>query len=173
MNKKWLSAIKNEIVNKYKISNPSFIIKEKNISKKNLLNWIKENLVLPHLWIRYKKMGSKSFELQSRLSKSKTKICIKIIKNYLKILLDQLNQPSFFTISFIDEITKAKYNGSTLYTNQQIIKELLYLFRLGYSKIVFDKEPTKENNRIIYHLRVDQDSLENMLNTGYLNLEYK
>ena len=37
-----------------------------------------------------------------------------------------------------------------------------------YSKISLFEDPIKNDNKIIYHLKVEEDSLENMLKKGYL-----
>jgi len=62
--------------------------------------------------------------------------------------------------------------GQSFYDTEEVRIELRFLFRVGKSKISFFKEPTETENEIVYHLFVEQDSLENMLKTGYLKLEY-
>ena len=87
----------------------------------------------------------------------------------------------FFTVNkfveFIneDELIDIKdVPGTTLYTLKEIKNELRFLFRKGYSKITLTQKPevNDKNQEVTHSLHVGENSLENMAQTKYLQLEY-
>lgn len=160
----WLKFIKENIQSKYKIADPIFWISGNKVESSALLRTLEDYAVLPDLWLKYKRIKDNAFELKCYFPNPSFDVCERLINealNFLKIDFEK----SFFTVSFDD------FENDTPYTYKEIKKELLYLLREGLSKIIFAKEPTTKKDKIIYHLWVEYDSLENMLKTGYLNLE--
>jgi hypothetical protein len=174
----WFQAIKTDIKNKHGIGNPKFCIDNKKLSDAEFDAWLKRFVSPPSLWIKYIKKENDFFELKPFRPDPKDEISNKLIEDFLKDL--SIDNQTYFTLNkYIvdaedDENMFGFYKskpGETFYNLAEIKVELRYLLRRGYSKISL-KEKTKLDNKIIYHLHIEQDSLENMLKTGYLQLEY-
>jgi hypothetical protein len=171
----WFEKIKEDIKNKYNIDNPQFIVNEKKLANTDeILRWIKATLIPSFKWIFYKKTSNNTFELKPFLPNPSSVICNSMIFNFLKNLTKNENV-ILFTISYTNfsEIQgELVVVGESVYDEKEISKELSYLFKTGKSKISFFKDPSKTDNKIIYHLFVTEDTLPNMLKSGYLQLEY-
>ena len=157
----WFDAIKKEIKEKYNITNPKFLVDELELPKDEFDQWLNKMVSLPHLWVQYIYLLDNIFELKPFSPYLEDKKCYEIIDNFLSTLETTEDQHEFILES------------DTTYSQKLIRIELRFLLRKGLSKIIFSKEPTKLDDKIIYHLSVEQDTLQNMLKTGYLQLEYE
>jgi len=176
--KQWFQAIKDDIKNKYYLTHPDFMVDGEVLDEEALEKWLKEVVIPPYFWLHYKKCDKERFELKSIRPFPEDKIVMKLINDFLSAL-DHEGRKSFFTINklvakevepgLLEEVYAP---GTTIYTLPEIKIEMRFLFRRGHSKITFAKEPTIKDDEVIYHLNVEQDSLQNMIKSGYLKLEY-
>ena len=166
----WVNAIKKDIFKKYNIKNIDFFVNEKKIENKALEQWLKKFALHPDFHVKYKHLKNNLFELKQFSSNPPDKISNQIISEYLKKIPFSNKKTLFLLTHPGDE--RNTVLGDSLYNKNEIKRELLYLFRIGFSKISSYKDPTETPNEIIYHLLSSQESLENMLQSGYLKLEY-
>ena len=166
----WLEAIKEDIRKKYSVGSPEFLVDGMSLDKKTFDEWLKKYVESPYHWIQYKHIKDDIFELKPFAPYPDEKVSKKIIDAYLQAL-SKTEKENGYMVTYIDE-EAVEIVGDSIYDEEEIKTELLYLFRLGWSKISFYKEPEEKDNKIRYHFFVEEDSLENMLKTGYLRLEY-
>ena len=178
----WLNAIKQSILKKYNNVNPKFYVDETMLQDNPFNVWLKSIVLPPYLWLKYIKIDSDTFELKPFCPDPDDKISMKFINNFLDTINYEENK-TYFTVNKYTEVYIENKNkqfgdyvvkdlpGETYYTKSEVTIELRYLLRKGYSKIILEKTSTLGDGKIIYHLHVGQDSLENMLDSGYLQLE--
>jgi hypothetical protein len=176
----WIDALHWEIKQNKKIDNPIFFIDDKKIDQASLEQILKEPDILSIYWVRYKHLDDNKFELKLFAPDPSDNISMSLINNFL-ISLPKTEKKKWFTVSYIEEnffdfktesLREQLIECDSFYDEEEVKIELRFLFRLGKSKISFFKEPTETENEIVYYLFVEQDSIENMLKTGYLKLEY-
>ncbi len=175
----WFNAIKNDIKNKYKIDNPKFCIDDIFLNEEEFEKWKKEFMIPPFFWVQYKHIKDNVFELKPYSPWPSDKALTKIIDDFLEKLIKE-KQAKYFCINKYYEVSKPEHEfidepGETIYTLSEAKVELKSLLRRGFSKIELFKETTVdtgEKEEKVYHLHVCQDSIENMIKTGYLELEY-
>ena len=178
----WLNAIKKDIERKYAITNPTFVVDETMLDGKTFEEWI-EILDDPDVrWIKYKKLNNNSFELKPFHPDPDDRMSMEKINTFLEIF-DYTEGNTYFTVNkffydledpFAETFIWIFQNvpGETYYNLNEIKIELCSLLRRGSSKITLQKTTSLSDGKIIHHLHVDQNSLDDMMKTGYLNLEY-
>jgi len=172
----WFKAITTDIKNKYKIDNPKFCIDDIFLEEDEFEKWKKEFMKPPFLWIQYKHIENNIFELKPHSPWPSNEVSMNIINAFLEGLVKE-KQAKHFCINKYYEVCKPFIDepGETIYTLSEAKIELRSLFRRGFSKIKLVKETiidTGKKKEKVYHLHVSQDSIENMLKSGYLKLEY-
>lgn len=88
---------------------------------------------------------------------------------------DNFFSGSVYTISERDLCGKSGVIvGDSFYSDDEVRVELLYLFRIGKSKISFNRAPffDQETKKLVHSLLVEEDTLENLTKSGLLKLEY-
>ncbi len=178
----WFNAIKQDIKNNYKIKDPEFFVDGIVLSFDRLEKWIEKVAIPPDLWVKYRWLKENSFELKPFTPDPPDEISYKIMNDLFEILPQDKLSNYFTATKFVNNlietletnvpIVESMVPGDKPYNQKEIVIELRSLLRRGYSKIIFEKDTTREEDKIVYHLRVEQDSLENMLKSGYLVLEY-
>ena len=174
----WLKLIKNDIYKKYKISNPRFIVDPAAIQGYTLESWLENIVDLKDYWLKYKRVDKSTFELKSFHCDPDEKLIFEIINKFIDELLTK-NKINYFTINkyiYIEKPSGFSYElnslpGETFYTLPEIKIELRFLLRKGYSKIGLEKI-SKVKKQFVARLKVDSDTLPNMIKSGYLQLEY-
>jgi hypothetical protein len=167
----WFNAIKKNIYTKYNIEKPEFLIDDEKLNEIELDKWLSKYITPPIYWMKYKKLQDNQFELKPFSPDPDDNISTSIIKEYLSNL--STDKKTWYTVNYNDAYENILIEGDSWYDNSEIETELLYLCRIGQSKISSHKDPTKNDKAIVYHLFIEQDSIEKMLNTEYLKLEYK
>jgi hypothetical protein len=177
----WLDAIKADIKNKYNIEKPKFCFDGIFLSAMEFEEWGKKYVRPPFFWVKYKHIENDAFELKPFSPWPPDEISMKIIDNFLNSLAKD-KQAKYFCINkyyylFNNETSESDYidkPGETYYTMPEASVELRSLLRRGYSKIELVKESLIEDvQEKAYHMHVGQDSIENMIKSGFLELEYK
>jgi hypothetical protein len=179
---KWLFTIKQNIQNKYNITNPIFIADPAALQDKDLNSWLEKSINpnYPFYWLKYKRIVDSTFELKPFLPNPDENLATNIINDFLTSI-DYVDEKTYFTVNKFVYVLNSNTNqydlkdvpGETYYNLPEIKVELGVLVRKGFSKITLEKQSMLEDGKIIYHLHVGQDSIENMLVSGYLELEYK
>ena len=168
--KDWLREIRKIILKKYGVINPTFIINEEIVNPVVLCEWLKKSVQPPIFWVKYKKLSDDQFELKMFSPDPSDEISEQIIFDYLnKIPASAKNK--MFMLNYPGTEGDIIL-GDSQYDEDEIKRELLYLFRTGLSKISLCRQPEEQEDKVVYHLLSGQDSLENMLKSGYLQLEY-
>ena len=176
----WLEEIKKDIFAKYKVSNPVFTLKGEVVDYGELRKWIFDIIHPSYNWLYYKKISDNKFEMSFFAPEVNLDVGRSIIKKFLDSLP---SGDSIFTLSYTstyfghsqDDYPSSYIEtiiGESLYDKEEIEGEIFYLVKNGKSKIEFFKDPTEEDGKTIYHLFVHEDTLPNMLKSGYLQLEY-
>lgn len=152
--KEWLEAIKLDIYKKYNIKTPRIFFHDGDRSL------VDEKTIF--LWLKYKQFDG-AFIVKPIAPDPEDVVSLQLIDDYLKTLG---SAKKIFTIAAV-----GKEAGTGLYDECEIKKELRYLFRQGMSKITVSNKEIM-NDITIFHLIIEQDTLQNMLNNNYLILEY-
>lgn len=155
----WLQSIKEDINKKHNNLSPKLTIDDIPVDEKTLMNWLKEHTKEWNQWILYKKTKDETFDLKNYFIDPPSEICKKILNDFFNNLPEK-EENLYFRIV-----------GDCLYDNKEARKEIFYLLKMRGAKISIGKS-LKENDKKVYHLSVKDDSIENMLKAGYLNLEY-
>lgn len=170
----WFSAIKKDITNKYGSENYKLIFDGAAVDQRDyaatLKSFVDDGYVLKYRCC--KKIDSKAFEIKPFES-----VCSeKKIEKLVSCVLSTFANNAFFTVNTYRYDNKlGKYvscRGITVYSKNEIRMELGYLFMSGYSKVAISKKEQLKNGEKIYHLDVKRDSIEGMVSSGYLELEY-
>lgn len=170
----WLSYIEQDIKEKYKISDPIFLLNEKIKKKQDVINWINKTILSSNLfadrWIKYKQKSVNKFELKSFFPDPSKDICIKIILNYFKeakIFFSSLN--SSFPISY--------KIGKTIYNQKEAEKQMLYIMNLGSTDFSGFGKPIPEinlnKNRIIHKVEGQEAEMFLCVEENLVEFEYK
>ncbi|MFC1895007.1 hypothetical protein ACFLYH_03605 [Candidatus Dependentiae bacterium] len=175
----WFEAIKEDIKHKYKIDNPKFSIDNIFLETQKFEKWKEEFMIPPFFWVQYKNIKDNIFELKPYSPWPTYEVLTEIINNFLEKLIKGKNA-KYFCINKYYEIFRHEHKfinepGETIYTISEAKVELKSLFRRGFSRIELTKKTTVNTGKReekVYHLHVSQDSIENMLKTKYLQLEY-
>ena len=176
----WLNAIKSGIKNKYNIEMPKFCFDDMFLNDAEFETWKIKYIKPPLYWVKYKHIKKDIFELKPFNPFPSDEISMKIIDVFLNKLIKE-KQAKYFCVnkyyySLNPETKECNYiykSGGTYYTLQEARTELRSLLRKGYSKIELINETEIENIcETAYHLHVKQDSVENMLKSHFLELEY-
>jgi len=178
----WLETIKRDIQIKYNIVNPIFVADLAALQDKDLYSWLSMviNDQYPDRWLEYKKIGILTFELKPFAPDPDKNLVKDIINKFLNTIPYE-GDHTYFTVNkfvYVENKEIRQYNlkdlpGETYYNFPEIKVELECLARNGFSKITLKKKSILDDGKIIYHLHVEQDSIENMLKSGFLELEYK
>jgi hypothetical protein len=168
--KEWFDTIKQAIKQKYKINNPEFFVDGIKLEDNELETWLKKYIDPGLLWMKYKKLEKNQFELKPFLPDPDDKVSMQLIDRFLSSL-PYTQKTKWYKINYIEDYDNELIEGDSWYDLDEIRIELRYLSRIGKSKITQFKKPTETENEIVYHLFVEQDSLQNMLDDGYLVLE--
>jgi len=175
----WFKAITTDIKNKYKINNTKFCIDGIFLEENEFEKWKKEFMIPPFFWVQYKHVKNNIFELKPYSPWPSDEVSMNIINVFLEGLVKE-KQAKYFCINKYYEVYRPEHEyidepGETIYTLSEAKVELRSLFRRGFSKMELIKETTVdtgEREEKVYHLHVLQDSIENMLKRGYLELKY-
>jgi len=166
----WLEAIKKDIKQKYNISDPEFLVDEEKLEQQAFEEWLKKYINPRWYWMKYTIIKDNAFELKPFSPDPDDIISRKLIDEYLASL-PKSNKTTWYTVTYVDDDENETIEGDSWYDEKEIKTELLFLFRIGKSKISFLKNPTETKTEIVYNLFIEKDSLENMLKSGYLKLE--
>ena len=179
----WLNQIKIDIKNKHGNVKPDFYVDECILWKITFDEFLKAMDSAYQLWLKYKKIDKNLFELKPGSPDPEDKMSTHIIDKFLE-QIDYVEGQTYFTVNkYFKEFIEGEKKftgyfvwrdlpGETYYTKGEIRIELRYLLRQGYSKIELKDTTKLDDGKLIYHLHVDVDKLQNMLKTGYLKLEY-
>ncbi|HBS48568.1 TPA: hypothetical protein DEO28_01545 [Candidatus Dependentiae bacterium] len=179
----WLSYLKKEIKRKFNIENPTFYANKKLVKEEEELHqFVKENFIMGSTCVKYRYLEGNNFELKGFYPDPPEKLVDKIINDFLDSL-EKSNLVKKFELGYtVINYYEALYNNAELketldiagsvYDESEIKIELTWLISRGHSIITFFKDPTITDTDITYHLKVELDTIENMLKSGYLTLEY-
>jgi hypothetical protein len=172
----WLNAIKSDIKKKYNSLNPKFCHDELPLSYDQLNKLKIDRFWTPILWVKYKYIENDFFDLKPFSPWPDDKISMDIIDIFLNKLLYG-NNAQYFCLNYYEwDYENDLYidvPGKTIYNYSEIRIELRFLLRQGFSKVELINTTTLDTGEIIFHIHVGQDSIENMVKSGFLELEYK
>lgn len=165
---KWILLLKTNIQKKYNVTDPVFSVNGQALTQAELNTWLEDYAL--SWWIKYKPIKDSLFELKPFSPDPDDAASKKLIKTYLDSL--PMEDETLFTISYFDEDLDMLIKGDSWYDREEAETELLFLFKQGKSKVSSAKaQPSLTGNKNICHLFVEQDSLEAMVQAGYLTLE--
>jgi hypothetical protein len=187
----WLLAIEKDIKSKYFTNNIQFVLHGKLVSREDLVDWLTNNISEPFEYIKWVEESQKRtifaamrekpdpslnrwikyFHIKDNLFELKHFSPYPLMKKCEKIVSD-------FFINFHSSVSGSREKitftifGDCTYSEKEMRRELLYLVRTGNCKIEVKDGPLQDGEDIVYKLSAKPDTLENMLQSGYLNLEY-
>ena len=187
----WLLALEGAILNKYLLENIQFMLHDHLVEREIVIKWIKDSIIEPfeyinwieksseraffakapqrpdpslNRWIKYHHLKGNIFELKYFSPHPALKVCEKIVEGFFKSFYEvHQNLQAKITFTIFGECT---------YSEKEMRKELLYLLRTGNSKIEVKKGPLQDGEDTLYVLSAQPDTIENMLQSGYVTLEY-
>lgn len=154
----WIQYIKQDIFKKYSDDDPHFFINEKHSSTQEAIAWF-DKMRLFH-WVWYKKYDF-GYELKCFPPAPPRDVCQKEINNFLASL-DQPSDQCLFQLS----------RPEIYYNEHEIRHELLRILMFTHMTKITIEGTSKKGGCMVYHLRVVEDSLENMVKAGLLYFEY-
>jgi hypothetical protein len=160
----WLEYIEAEIEKKYNLKNINFIIYDyKNAinSKEYLIQWMINKISFEKKWVKYRKIKDTTFELKDFFPDSSNKICNELVGKTLNFL-EKKHWPN-----------KVYYkHNKTFLDKKNMWPEVFWTIQKGYTRIFYDKQPNQDN-KIVYQLSYSELDIHNLVENGFLKLEFK